>query len=97
MCQPLLGAVARGVRGGMLNEVYDRCMARTNIDIDEAACHAVMQRYGLKTKREAVNFALRQMGRVATLEEALAMQGTGWEGDLDAMRANEHADWTDRE
>jgi Arc/MetJ family transcription regulator len=77
--------------------VYSMCMARTNIDIDEVACSAVMQRYGLKTKREAVNFALRQVGRVATLDEALAMQGTGWEGDLDAMRENEHADWTDRE
>lgn len=73
------------------------CMARTNIDIDETACNAVMQRYGLKTKREAVNFALRQVGRVATLDEALALQGTGWDGDLDAMRENEHADWTDRD
>lgn len=72
------------------------CMARTNIDIDEAACARVMHRYGLTTKREAVNFALRQVGRVATLEEALAMQGTGWDGDLDGMRENEHADWTDR-
>jgi Arc/MetJ family transcription regulator len=65
------------------------CMARTNIDIDEEACAAVMRRYGLKTKREAVNFALRQVGRVvATLDEALAMGGTGWDGDLAAMRGN---------
>lgn len=77
--------------------VYNMCMARTNIDIDEVACDAVMQRYGLKTKRDAVNFALRQVGRVATLEEALAMEGTGWDGDLDAMRENEHADWIDPE
>lgn len=69
-------------------------MARTNIDIDEAACNAVMQRYGLKTKREAVNFALRQVGRVATLEEALAMRGTGWGGDLDEMRGNRLGDET---
>jgi Arc/MetJ family transcription regulator len=61
-------------------------MARTNIDIDDKACAAVMMRYGFKTKREAVNFALRQLGRVATVEEALAMEGMGWEGDLDDMR-----------
>lgn len=70
------------------------CMARTNIDIDEAACDAVMQRYGLKTKRDAVNFALRQVGRVASLDEALAMRGSGWGGDLDEMRGSRVADET---
>ena len=34
-------------------------MTRTNIDIDDEACAEVMRRYGLSTKREAVNFALR--------------------------------------
>jgi len=33
-------------------------MSRTNIDIDEEACQAVMDRYHLSTKRAAVNFAL---------------------------------------
>lgn len=73
------------------------CMARTNIDIDEDACARVMQKYGLTTKRDAVNFALREVGRVMSIEEALAMRGTGWHGDLDSMRENEHADWTDRD
>jgi Arc/MetJ family transcription regulator len=62
-------------------------MARTNIDIDEDACAKVMRRYGLRTKRDAVNFALRELARVMTLEEARAMQGSGWVGDLDEMRA----------
>jgi Arc/MetJ family transcription regulator len=72
-------------------------MARTNIDIDEDACARVMHKHGFRTKREAVNFALREVGRVMTIEEALAMRGTGWHGDLDAMRENEHADWIDRD
>lgn len=76
--------------------VYVMCMTRTNIDIDEDACARVMQRYGLKTKRDAVNFALREVGRVMTLDEALAMRGSGWHGNLDEMRADEHADWTGR-
>ena len=63
-------------------------MARTNIDIDEEACAAVMERFGLGTKREAVNFALRETASKMTLEEARAMRGSGWEGDLDEMRAN---------
>ena len=36
-------------------------MARTNIDIDEAACAVVMRRYHLDSKRAAVNFALRSL------------------------------------
>lgn len=40
--------------------VYGRCMARTNIDLDEEACTAVMRRFHLRTKREVVEkFALR--------------------------------------
>ncbi len=62
-------------------------MSRTNIDIDDEVCAAVMERYGFKTKREAVNYALRQLVQVMPLEEALAMRGTGWEGDLDEMRS----------
>lgn len=62
-------------------------MARTNIDIDEEACAAVMRRYGCTTKREAVNIALREVARAMTLDEALAMRGTGWDGDLDEIRS----------
>ena len=66
-------------------------MTRTNIDIDDEACASVMRQFGLRTKREAVNLALRTLAvEPMTLEEALAMQGSGWEGDLDAMRAQRH-------
>ena len=63
-------------------------MARTNIDIDDEACTAVMDRFGLTTKRDAVNFALRELASVATLGQARALRGSGWDGDLDAMRAD---------
>ena len=62
-------------------------MARTNIDIDETACQQVMRRYGLTTKREAVNFVLTRIAEEPmSLQEALAMEGTGWDGDLDELR-----------
>lgn len=71
--------------------VYLRCMARTNIDIDEVACAAVMRRFGVRTKREAVNLALRQCAiEPLSIEEALALEGSGWEGDLDQMRETKH-------
>jgi Arc/MetJ family transcription regulator len=66
-------------------------MARTNIDIDDEACAAVMRRYGLKTKREAVNFALRRLAKKVepmSVDEVRAMWGTGWDGDLEAMRSD---------
>ena len=63
------------------------CMTRTNIDLDDAAVEAVMRRYHMSTKRDAVNFALRSLAaEPMSLEDALAMRGTGWDGDLDAMR-----------
>ena len=61
-------------------------MARTNIDIDDDACAAVMRRYGLQSKKDAVNFALRELAVVLTLEEARELKGSGWEGDLEQMR-----------
>jgi Arc/MetJ family transcription regulator len=68
-------------------------MARTNIDLDEDLVREVMQRYGFKTKREAVHSALRRLAPTPmTREEALAMRGFGWEGDLDAMRSDHEID-----
>jgi Arc/MetJ family transcription regulator len=69
--------------------VYDAPVTRTNIDIDDEVVGRVMNRYHLRSKKEAVDFALRRADREAlTKEEALAMQGTGgWDGDLDALRA----------
>jgi Arc/MetJ family transcription regulator len=68
-------------------------MARTNIDIDEEACAAVMRRFGCKTKRDAVNLALRRLATTMTLDEALAMRGTGWDADLEEIRSGMGAPW----
>ncbi len=46
-----------------------------------------MQRYGLKSKRAAVDLALRRLaGEPLSQQEALALEGSGWEGDLKEMR-----------
>lgn len=60
---------------------------RTNIDIDEDLIAAVMQATGTKTKKAAVEAALRLVLRRAGQRQAVEdMHGLGWEGDLDAMR-----------
>lgn len=62
-------------------------MSRTNIDLDDELLERVMGWYGFQSKREAVDYALRQIDiRPLTDEEFLAMEGSGWEGDLDEMR-----------
>jgi Arc/MetJ family transcription regulator len=51
-------------------------MSRTNIDIDDQLVATVMHRYGLTTKKDAVDLALRRLaGEPMTTDEILAMQG----------------------
>jgi Arc/MetJ family transcription regulator len=51
---------------------------RTNIELDDSYIHTIMDRYGIHTKTEAVNLALRRLaGEPMTRDEALAMRGAG--------------------
>jgi Arc/MetJ family transcription regulator len=59
-------------------------MTRTNIDIDDELIAAVMRENRLRTKREAVDFALRKTRRTPmSTEEMLAMEGVGWGDGLE--------------
>ena len=56
---------------------------RTNIEIEETHLRAVMERYGLRTKTEAVDLALRHLaGQPMTRAEALAMRGAHAMGEI---------------
>lgn len=67
--------------------MYDLHMTRTNVDIDDAVISRVMRRYGLKTKRAAIDLALRRLDvEPMSRDDALAMRGTGWDGDLAELR-----------
>jgi len=49
---------------------------RTNIEIEDVYVKAIMDRYGVHTKTEAVELALRHLaGQPMTREEALSMRG----------------------
>jgi len=63
---------------------------RIEVDVKEELLEAVRERYHLTSRRAAVEFALRRAAvRPMSKEEALAMQGVGWDGDLGAMRSGD--------
>jgi Arc/MetJ family transcription regulator len=69
-------------------KVYKGVMSRTNIEIDDVLIDRAMRLYRLRSKREAVDLALRRLvGEPMSREEALATEGTGWAGDLAEIRS----------
>lgn len=70
------------------HKVYSATMARTNIEIDDVLVDRAMRLYRLRSKREAVDLALRRLvGEPMGRGEALATEGTGWAGDLGEIRS----------
>jgi Arc/MetJ family transcription regulator len=62
-------------------------LLRTNIEIDEELVTAVMRRYDLRSKKDAVDLALRKtVGGPLTREFLDEVEGMGWDGDLAEMR-----------
>ncbi|MBW3555804.1 MAG: type II toxin-antitoxin system VapB family antitoxin [Actinobacteria bacterium] len=56
---------------------------RTNIEIEDLYLQVIMDRYGLRTKTDAVDLALRHLaGQPMTRDEALAMRGAGAIGEV---------------
>lgn len=59
--------------------------SRTNIELDDQKIATIMERYGVKTKREAVDLALDHLaGHPMSKEEVLAMEGTDFIEDITA-------------
>jgi Arc/MetJ family transcription regulator len=67
---------------------------RTNIEIDDSLLQQAMEIVKASTKKETVEAALRLTVQLHQQEQALKkLWGIGWDGDLAAMRENEHLDW----
>ncbi len=63
-----------------------RCM-RTNIEIDDEVMSEAQRLTGVKTKREAVDLALRELVARPRRLGILELRGrVHWEGDLDTTR-----------
>lgn len=59
---------------------------RTNIVIDEPTMTELLERTGLKTKREVVDLALKRLLKLERQKDIMQLRGIGWIGDLDKMR-----------
>lgn len=68
-------------------------MTRTNIELDDDLINEVMRRYGVTTKKDAVDLALRRLvGAPLTADFLLGIEGIGWAGDLETIRTERPAD-----
>jgi Arc/MetJ family transcription regulator len=69
-----------------------RTHVRTNIVVDEGLIREGLKITGLKTRRELVDFALRDLLRRDAQRGLLKLKGAiEWSGDLDAMRGVDRA------
>lgn len=60
---------------------------RTNIEIDDEVLREVRRLTGVRTKREAVDLALRELVARYRRHEILELRGrVRWEGDLETSR-----------
>ena len=60
---------------------------RTTILLDSKLIEAGLKATGLRTRRELVDFALRELLRHKQQEKLLALKGkVAWEGNLEEMR-----------
>ena len=64
-----------------------RGMPRTTVAIDEALLRRVMRLYRLRTKRAAIDFALRALVGDRQPRDMLDLEGAGWDGNLVRMRS----------
>ncbi|MFN3802811.1 type II toxin-antitoxin system VapB family antitoxin [Belliella pelovolcani] len=62
---------------------------RTNIEIDQKVIDEILEKTNIKTKREAVDLALKEFLRMIKLKELSELAGkVNWSGDLVAMRTD---------
>jgi Arc/MetJ family transcription regulator len=61
-------------------------VGRTNVVVDDKLIARVMRLYGMRTKREAIDFALRSVAGNSDPRRLLELRGVGWVGDLRQLR-----------
>ena len=73
--------------------MYSVWVARTNIVVDDALIRRVMRLYPLRTKRAAIDFALRAVSGRKDRKSILDLEGSGWSGDLERLRRGDPVEY----
>ena len=74
-----------------MHEQTEPPTTRTNIVLDTRLVETAMKMTGLKTRRELVDYALRELVRHQQQMKLLELKGKiHWEGDLEEMRTGGH-------
>ncbi|MCA9433935.1 MAG: type II toxin-antitoxin system VapB family antitoxin [Candidatus Omnitrophica bacterium] len=64
-------------------------MGRTNVVLDDELVKKCLAATGLKTRRELIDYALREVLRHKNQRRLLELKGrVNWEGDLETMRSS---------
>ncbi|MCC5835215.1 MAG: type II toxin-antitoxin system VapB family antitoxin [Opitutales bacterium] len=64
-------------------------MSRTNINIDDALVDKGLKITGLRTKKDLVDLALRELVRKENQKSILSLEGKiRWKGNLEDLRKN---------
>lgn len=67
-------------------------MSRTNIHLDDGLVQKGLKMTGLRTKRELVDLALRELVRKEDQKSILSLEGAiRWRGNLDEVRKGRFA------
>jgi Arc/MetJ family transcription regulator len=67
-------------------------MSRTNINLDDNLVSKALKMTGLRTKRELVDLALRELVRKEDQKSILTLEGKfSWNGNLDEIRKGRFA------
>ncbi len=65
----------------------DNTSIRTNVVLDKNLLDAALQATGIKTRRQLIEHALRELVRHKQQRKLLSLKGNiQWEGDLDSLR-----------
>lgn len=64
-------------------------MLRTNIELDSKLVNEALRLTGMKTKKEIVNYALKELVRKRNRKKLFKLEGkVEWVGNLNEMRKN---------
>ncbi len=70
-------------------------MTRTNVVLDDFLVGKIKKMTGMRTTREVVNYALRELARHQRQKDILRLRGkVRWEGDLSKMRQGRSFDFS---